>query len=293
MPARAPLDVQPLSAPLGAEVRGVDLRDLDDDTWAAIHAAWLERLVLFFPDQHLSPDEQVAFARRFGTPDVRPYLPKLSDEHQEIVVLDSDAGEVTDYWRADHWHTDVSFAAAPPQASILQMEVCPATGGDTMWSNQYLAYELLSEPLRDLLDGLSAVHEAAHVGTGRSAEHPVVRVHPETGRKSLFVNRTSTSHFVQLRPGESDALLHFLCDFSEQPRFQCRYRWSAGTVAVWDNRCTQHYAIFDFDGRRVIHRVTVLGDVPRGEPPRWPAIDADDAEQVRAQAAMVQRQRIR
>ena len=285
MPAGAPLDVQPLSAPLGAEVRGVDLRDVDDDTWAAIHAAWLERLVLFFPDQHLSLDEHVAFARRFGTPDVRPHMPKLSDEHQEIVVLDSDTGE-----RADHWHTDVSFDAAPSQASILQMEVCPATGGDTLWSNQYLAYEMLSEPVRDLLDGLSAVHVDAHVGKGRSAEHPAVRLHPETGRKSLFVNRTNTSHFVQLRRGESDALLNFLCEFSEQPRFQCRYRWAAGTVAVWDNRCTQHYAIIDFDERRVVHRVTVLGDVPQGEPPRWPAIDADHGEQVRGRAAAAQRQ---
>ena len=266
MPAGAPLDVQPLSAPLGAEVRGVDLRDLDDDTWGAIHAAWLEYLVLFFPDQHLSPGEHVAFACRFGTPDSRPYLPKLSDEHEEIVVLDSDTGERTDYW-----HTDATFHAAPPRASILQMDACPATGGDTLWSNQYLAYELLSEPMRDLLNGLSAVHVAARFGTVLSAEHPAVRVHPETGRKSLFVNRGNTSHFVQLRPGESDALLTFLCEFSEQPRLQCRYRWSAGTVAVWDNACTQHYAILDFDGRRVIHRVTVVGDVPKGEPPRWPA----------------------
>jgi taurine dioxygenase len=267
------LDLRPLSAPLGAEVRGVDLRDLDDDTWAAIHAAWLAHLVLFFPDQHLSPHEQVAVARRFGTPDVRPYLPKLSDAHREIVVLDSDAGE-----RADHWHADVTFDAAPPKASILQMEMCPATGGDTMWSNQYLAYESLSEPVRDLLDGLSAVHVAVHVGTGRWAEHPAVCVHPETGRKSLFVNRTSTSHFVQLRADESDALLGFLFDFSEQPRFQCRYRWSTGTVAVCDNRCTQHYAIFDFDGQRVMHRVTVLGDVPEGEPPRWPPVETDPTE---------------
>lgn len=288
MPAGAPLDIQPLSAPLGAEVRGVDLRDLDDDTWTAIHAAWLEHLVLFFPDQHLSPDEHVAFARRVGTPDVRPYVPKLSDEHQEIVVFDSDTGG-----RSDHWHADVTFDAAPPQATILQTEVCPAIGGDTLWTNQYLVYESLSEPMRDLLDGLSAVHIAAHVGTGRSAEHPAVCVHPETGRKSLFVNRGSTSHFVQLRPDESDALLNFLCSFSEQPRFQCRYRWSVGTVAVWDNRCTQHYALFDFDGRRVIHRVTVLGDVPKGEPPRWPTVEADPAEQVRAQAALVQRQRMR
>jgi taurine dioxygenase len=240
-----------------------------------------------FPDQRLSPDEHVAFACRFGTPDVRPVLPKLSDEHQEIVALDSDTGDRTDYW-----HTDATYDAAPPRASIVQMEVCPATGGDTMWSNQYLAYELLSEPMRDLLDGLSAVHVAERYGTGRTAEHPAVRVHPETGRKSLFVNRTNTSHFVQLRPGESDALLNFLCEFSEQPRLQCRYHWSAGAVAVWDNRCTQHYAIFDFDGRRVIHRVAVVGDAPKGEPPRWPAFGADHPDQVQAQAALAQRQRI-
>jgi taurine dioxygenase len=258
-----------LSAPLGAEVRGVDVRELDHDTWDAIHAAWLDHLVLFFPDQHLSPDELVAFASRFGTPDARPYLNKLSDDHEEIVVIDSDTGERTDYW-----HTDATFHVAPPHASILQMDTCPATGGDTLWSNQYLAYELLSEPLRDLLDGLSAVHVAERSGTVLSAEHPAVRVHPETGRKSLFVNRGSTSHFAQLRRGESDALLQFLFEFSEQPRLQCRYRWAEGTVAVWDNRCTQHYAILDFEGRRVIRRVTVAGDAPEGASPRWPTLDA-------------------
>jgi taurine dioxygenase len=161
------------------------------------------------------------------------------------------------------------------------MDICPDTGGDTLWSNQYLAYELLSEPMRDLLDGLSAVHAAARLGTVRSAEHPAVHVHPETGRKSLFINRGSTSHFVELRPDESDALLNFLFEFSEQPGLQCRYRWSAGTIAVWDNRCTQHYAFSDFDERRVIHRVTVVGDVPRGEPPRWLPFEADRAEDQR------------
>ncbi len=142
--------------------------------------------------RHLTPDDHLTLARRFGEPEVHPYLPKLDDEHPEIVVLDSDTGV-----RADFWHTDVAFSPTPPMASILQLVACPDFGGDTMWSNQYLAYERLSEPLRVLLDGLTAVHDASsHGDSATSATHPAVRIHPETGRKALFVNGTSTTHFV-------------------------------------------------------------------------------------------------
>jgi taurine dioxygenase len=151
------------------------------------------------------------------------------------------------------------------------MVVCPARGGDTMFTNQHLVYESLSAPMRELLDGLTAVHTAAVFGhPEQRAEHPVVREHPVTQRRSLYVNRQFTSHIPQLRRGESDALLAYLCSFSEQPPFQCRYRWEPGGIGIWDNRCTQHYAVNDYDEPRLIQRVTVLGDDPQGSPPRWP-----------------------
>jgi len=263
------IDVQPLNGAIGAEVSGVDLAHLDGDTWRAVHAAWLEHLVLFFPNQHLDPDAHVTLGRRLGEPEIHPFIPKLDDAHPEIVVLDSGSGA-----KADVWHTDVTFSATPPLASILKMVVCPPRGGDTMWTNQYLAYETLSAPMRDLLDGLTAVHTATPFGHPEiTATHPAVRTHPETGRRSLFVNRTFTSHFVELRRSESDALLQYLCAWSEQPQFQCRYRWREGAVGMWDNRCTQHYAVNDYDERRVIQRVTVLGDAPQGGAARWGAFE--------------------
>lgn len=257
--ASSELRVEPISGALGAIVRDVQLAEVDDVAWAAIHAAWLEHLVLFFPDQELTPVQHVALGARIGELDLHSYLPKL-DGHDEVVVLDSDTGV-----RADFWHTDMAFSETPPTASILQLVDCPGTGGDTMWSNQYLAYERLSHPMRDLLDGLTAVHDAGSHGDGATAaSHPAVRVHPETGRRSLFVNGTSTSHFVELERNESDALLAMLLQVSERPELTCRYRWGRGDVALWDNRCTQHYAVDDYVGSRVGHRVTVTGERPAG-----------------------------
>ena len=146
----------------------------------------------------------------------------------------------------------------------------PPFGGDTMFTNQYLVYEMLSAPMRELVEGCSAVHTGWPFGHPELAtEHPMVRVHPETGRRSLFVNRQFTSHIPQLRRSESDAMLGYLYGFSEQPAFTVRYRWSEGTIGIWDNRCTQHHAVNDYDDRRVIHRVTILGDAPTGPAPRW------------------------
>jgi taurine dioxygenase len=263
------LDVRPLTGACGAEVRGIDLATLDGDGWDAMYATWLEHLVLFFPGQSLEPDAHVALGRRFGEPEIHPYIPKRDDEHPEIVVIDTVGGGV------DIWHTDVTFSPTPPMASVLQMMVNPPRGGDTLFTNQYLAYERLSEPLRELLDGLTAVHHAAPFGhPEQQAIHPVVRTHPETGRRSLFVNRTFTSHIRELRRGESDALLQYLYAWSERPDFQCRYRWDVGTIGIWDNRCTQHYAVADYrDERRVIERVTVIGDVPEGNAAPWEPFD--------------------
>jgi taurine dioxygenase len=261
------LDVRPISGALGAEIRGVDLEHLTDDAFTRLRELLLRHLVLFFPEaQGLSPLAHKDFGRRFGELEVHPFLPKL-DGHDEIVVLDSDQGA-----KADVWHTDVTFSPSPPIASILQIVRCPPSGGDTMWSNQYLAYEALSAPLRELLDGLTAVHVFAHPdGSYRSeAEHPVVRTHPVTGRRSLYVNRMFTRRIPQLRQEESDLLLGHLFTVSERPERVCRFRWSPGAIAWWDNRATQHYAINDYTERRIGQRVTILGDDPQGEPPRWP-----------------------
>jgi taurine dioxygenase len=261
------ITVRRLSGALGAEVHGVRPADLDDDGFAEITSLWHEHLVLFFPAQDLSPDEHVALGRRFGEPEIHPFIPKLSPGHPEVVVLEGDA-------RADVFHTDVTFSATPPMASILQARLVPERGGDTIFTNQYLAYEQLSAPLRELLDGLTAVHTATAFGHPEiRTEHPVVREHPETGRRSLFVNRQFTSHIPQLRRPESDALLAYLFAWSEEPSLQCRYHWAVGTVGIWDNRCTQHYAVNDYPpglGRRM-ERVTVLGDAPKGSPSRWEA----------------------
>ncbi|QFU88209.1 TauD/TfdA family dioxygenase [Amycolatopsis sp. YIM 10] len=259
--------VSPISGALGAEVRGVPLTSLSDADFAEVRELLLTHLVLFFPDAAgLDPEAHKAFGRRFGELEVHPFLPKL-EGHEELVVLDSEQGA-----KADVWHTDVTFSQSPPIASILQLVECPPAGGDTMWSNQYLAYEAISAPLRELLDGLTAVHVFEHPnGSFRSeAEHPVVRTHPETGRRSLYVNRMFTRRIPQLAPGESDALLGYLFGMSESPQRVCRYRWTPGAIALWDNRATQHYAVNDYTGRRVGQRVTVLGDKPEGEAPRWP-----------------------
>jgi taurine dioxygenase len=261
--------VRRIAGALGAEVTGLRLDALDDAGFAEVRRLLLEHLVLFFPGQHLVPDAHRAFASRFGEMEIHPYIPKLDDEHPEIVVLRSDQGGI-----ADVWHTDVTFSEFPPLLSVLNMLECPAYGGDTMWTNQAKVYASLSAPMRELLLGLTAVHNAATFGhPEQQVEHPVVRRHPETGQASLFVNRQFTKRIVQLSKGESDALLDYLYTFSEQPQFTCRYSWTPGTIGMWDNRITQHYVVNDFDEPRSLSRVTVLGDDPQpaGDIGRWEA----------------------
>ncbi|BCJ69361.1 TauD/TfdA dioxygenase family protein [Polymorphospora rubra] len=259
-------DVRPISGALGAEIHGVRLTELTDEVFAELKRLLLTYQVIFIVGQDdLTPAAHVDFGRRFGEVELHPYLPRL-DGQPEIVIIDSERGG-----KVDVWHTDMTFHANPPLCSILHLVKCPSTGGDTMWSNQYLVYERLSAPMRDLLDGLTAVHAIRIGGSdfASRAEHPVVRVHPETGRRSLYVNRLFTSHIPQLTRNESDALLQYLFEFSEGPQFVCRYRWRPGDVAVWDNRVTQHYAVNDYDEPRRGQRVTVLGDAPAGGEPRW------------------------
>ncbi len=259
------LSLHPLGRALGAEIRGLDLDKATGDDVAQIRRVLLDHLVLFFPDQQLSWAGHVALGRKFGDLEIHPNLPGPEGGPPEMVELRASAGGV-----ADEWHTDVTFLPNPSVMSIMHMVQCPDLGGDTMWANQYLAYEELSDPMKDLLTGLTALHDATpHGKPEMKTIHPVVRTHPETGRRSLLVNEHFTRRIVELSHGESEMLLGYLCDWSTQERFTVRYRWTPGTVAMWDNRCTQHFVVHDFDGERIIQRVTVLGDSPSGDQPRW------------------------
>jgi taurine dioxygenase len=262
----AKLEVARLAGSLGAEVRGIRLAEVGPVEAGAIRELLHQHLVLFFPDQHPTPEEHVAFGRRFGKLEGHPHLRNPFSEQSEIFELAASRGGV-----ADEWHSDLTFQAQPSVLAILHMVRCPAVGGDTMWANMYRAYEELSAPLRELCDGLSALHDAApHGRPEKMTVHPVVRVHPVTGRRSLFVNEHFTRRIVELSHEESELLLGYLTRWVANPRFTVRYRWTKGTVAMWDNRCTQHFVLNDFAEERVIQRVTVMGDEPRAaSPPRW------------------------
>jgi len=277
------IEVRPLSSAVGAEVSGVDLVDCDGPTFIEIHRAFLNHHVLFFRDQELSLESHKAFGRRFGSLNVHPQYVPL-DGHPEILPIVKEAD-------AEHniggvWHSDITFLERPALGSILYAIDVPATGGDTLFANQELAFEELSTGLRQLLLGLRAVHsdhtlsdrvEAENRNMTRSTKlseeamrqpvvenlHPVIRTHPETGRKSLFVNRAFTVRFENMTVAESKPLLEFLYEQATKPEFTCRFHWENCSVAMWDNRCVQHYALNDYHGqRRYMHRVTVNGDRP-------------------------------
>jgi alpha-ketoglutarate-dependent taurine dioxygenase len=285
------LDITPLSGTIGAEIRGVDLKnDLEPEVVRSIRDALLQYGVIFFPGQHLQPAEQVAFAANFGelTP-AHPVLPGLPGfpevfeiDYSKTRTLRQTYGDVVDSYDGLSWHTDVTFVERPPLGSILNAVVIPRAGGDTMWSDQRAAYDELSDPLKEFVDGLTAVHDGRQTfataleqrdGGGdwegekvlslEPVVHPVVRTHPETGRKSLFVNPGFTSHLQGVTTAESDAILQFLYAHSTKPKFTVRYHWSTGDVGFWDNRVTQHSVVGDFgDEPRVIQRVTLRGDQP-------------------------------
>ncbi len=245
-----------LSGALGAEVRGLTLAKLSADSIATIKSLLAEHMVLFFPDQHPSIDEHIAFGRHFGKLEGHPNLKNAFTEHPELFELAATRGGV-----ADEWHTDLTFQQQPAIMSILHMVRCPAFGGDTMWTNLCNAYDELSAPMKALCDGLTALHDALpHNRPDEMAIHPVVRLHPDSGRKALYVNEHFTRRIVELNAGESRAILAYLTDWVTQPRFTVRYHWSEGTIAMWDNRCTQHFVLNDFEGERVIQRVTIVGD---------------------------------
>ncbi len=266
------LEVSRIAGTLGAEVRGLRIAEAAAEDAARIRELLKEHLVLFFPDQNPTPDEHIAFGRLFGELESHPNL-KLGGERPEFFELKAQGGIGA---VADEWHSDLTYQAQPSLLAILHMKKCPPFGGDTLWSNMYMAYEALSPPLRELCDGLSALHDAApHLNPEQMAIHPVVRVHPETGRRALFVNHHFTRRIVEMSEEESQMLLGHLTRWATHHRFTVRYRWRAGTMAMWDNRCTQHFVMNDFEGERIIQRVTVMGDEPAGvAAPRHPPYPA-------------------
>ena len=274
------LTAAPLTPTLGATITGIDLSAPSDADIDAVLGAILEHQVLFFPDQHLEPPAQLAFARRLGAIDVAPFGPKHPD-HPEMTVLDQDEPKGQG---ADAWHTDNTYVPCPPSFTVLQSVLLPELGGDTCFADMYSAYDALSPSLRTLLDGLTATHDLTMTLTRAIADgnadvdlaamqaawppvhHPVVRTHPDTGRRALFVNGNFTTRIDGLSEAESRALLPMLLDHVSSPALQCRHRWSAGTLTMWDNRCVQHYAVPDYTSRRVMHRLTIAGDEPRFTP---------------------------
>ena len=261
------LSIRRLSGSLGAEVRGLALSSAGPEEAKQIESLLMEHQVLFFPEQHLTPDEHIGYGRLFGELEAHPNL-SLGAERPEFFELRAVGGKGA---IADEWHSDLTCQAQPSVIAILHMVKCPSVGGDTMWANMYKAYEELTPPMREFCEGLSALHDAhPHDHPETMAVHPVIRVHPVTGRKSLFVNEHFTRRIVELGHDESEALLTFLTKWASRPQFTLRYGWSEGTIAMWDNRCTQHCVLSDFEGERVVQRVTVMGDVPEpAAPPRW------------------------
>lgn len=283
------LEVTPLSGSIGAAIGGVDLCNVDDETIAEIRRIWLHRKVVFFPGQHLDEAAHQAFAARFGElTEGHPVIPSVEGfpnvfeiDYSKARELYATYGDVASKTQGLGWHTDVTFMPRPPAGSILRAVVVPAAGGDTAFSNQQAAFEALSPALQEFLSTLHAVHDGRaqfkaaleQVGSGRwegeevpeiePVVHPVVRTHPETGAKVLFVNPGFTSHIVELTRLESDALLSYLYAHSVRPEFVVRYHWTSGDLGFWDNRATQHSVVGDFgEHHRVIQRVTIKGDAP-------------------------------
>lgn len=277
-----PIDVSPVSPILGAEVRGVDLAaPMDDETFAEIHQALLDHGVLFFKEQLSPMDEatQIALGRRFGPLHIHPAAPGSGEDDAIFVIHTHRDSKIAN---GNGWHSDVSCDAEPPMLTMLQLRQLPAGGGgDTLFASMEAAYAVLSADDQVFLKGLEANHTSEQIYRGRysdrgvddtgkvypAAVHPVVRTHPETGRPSLYVNRAFTTSIVGMEPSESDALLDRLLDHVERPEFQVRFSWEQNDVALWDNRCLQHFAMWDYwPEERLGHRVTVLGDRPRFDP---------------------------
>jgi taurine dioxygenase len=277
------INVSPIAGSLGAEIEGIDapldLAVVGDDTIAEIRQAWLRHLVVFFRGQTLDGDQFLAFSRRIGTPARYPFVPGI-DGYPEIIAVLKRAHETTNF--GGIWHSDTAYLAEPPMATMLLAREIPPFGGDTLFANQYAAYEALSPAMQQLLEPLRGVNSSALADVSKTREdrirdadgnevapqnfesvHPVVRTHPETGRKSLYVNIAHTARFDGMTEEESKPLLQFLFQHQVKPEFTCRFRWEVGSMAMWDNRCAQHNPINDYHGyQRRLHRITLQGDTP-------------------------------
>ena len=271
------ISIVPVTPLVGAEVSGVDLaRPLSDNELGLVRQALLDHLVLFFRGQDLTIEQHKAFGRLFGELHIHPARDRNGIEgHPEILHVK--AGPESTRVNGDEWHSDVSCDAEPPMGSILRLFEVPPSGGDTLFANMYAAHDALSAPMQAFLSGLTAVHDGGpnYIDRARRAgiykpdkvfpahEHPVVRTHPETGRKALFVNRIFTQSIVGVTREESRAILDFLFQHIARPDFQCRFRWEKDSVAFWDNRCTLHHAMWDYYPEvRQGYRVTIKGDRP-------------------------------
>lgn len=273
------ITVTPISGALGAEIEGVDIgKGVDEETVAQLRQALLDHLVIFFRDQDISSAAYMAFARSFATPAQYPLLPGI-EGFPMITEIAKYEHERNNF--GGIWHADTTYLERPPLGSMLYALEVPPFGGDTMWANQYLAYESLSDTMRGILDGLVGVSTSAKADVSKTredmirnagsqakviehmAEHPAVRTHPETGRKCLFVNVAHTSHFKGMTEAESAPILNYLFQHQVRPEFTCRFRWRKGSLAFWDNRAAQHNPINDYHGhRRIMRRITLEGDVP-------------------------------
>jgi taurine dioxygenase len=273
------MEIKRIAGALGAELHGVSLKKLSNGEVEAVRRAWLEHLVIFFRDQDLSAEEFMAFAKRIGKPIEYPFVKGIAG-FPEIIEVKKLEHEKINF--GGIWHSDTAYLDVPPMASMLLAREVPPTGGDTLFANMYLAYETLSDGMKRMLDGLIAVNDSAKAnvtrtredriktdggdGAGKAlvAEHPVVRTHPETGRRALYVNFGHTVRFRDMTEEESAPLLDFLFQHQIRPEFTCRFSWRPGSIALWDNRCAQHNPVNDYHGyRRVMHRITLQGDRPR------------------------------
>jgi taurine dioxygenase len=273
------MKVQKIAGSLGAEILGVDLSKGIGDTLAQdIRAVFLEHLVIFFRDQQLSTSQFVDFAQAMGEPVEYPFVKGLAD-FPKVIEVKKLEHERNNF--GGIWHSDTTYLPKPPMGSMLYAQVLPPHGGDTMFANQYQAYEELSDTLKQMLTGLKGISSSAKADVSKTREdrlktdakgaspesiescHPIVRTHPETGRKALYVNIAHTAGIEGMKPEESAPLLHYLFQHQVKPEFTCRFQWRPGSLAFWDNRCAQHNPVNDYHGhRRILHRITLAGDAP-------------------------------
>ena len=274
------MEIRRIAGALGAEIHGIDLSNkINDEDLGAIRHAWLEHLVVFFRGQDLSPEAYMAFAKRIGKPVEYPFVKGIAG-FPEVIEVKKLEHETVNF--GGIWHSDTAYLQEPPMASMLLAREVPPQGGDTLFANMYLAFESLSDGLKNLLKNLLAVNSSSKADVSRTredriktdgkdsvakeyvAEHPVVRTHPETGRKALYVNVAHTARFKDMTEQESAPLLAYLYRHQVRPEFTCRFSWQVGSIALWDNRCTQHNPVNDYHGhRRLMHRITLAGDRPK------------------------------